>query len=206
MLLADPERKHALRLEALRRRDALSPEEIAERSRRIAERVMSLPEWRDANVVLGYYSFKSEVRTPELLQAALAEGKHLVLPRVNTERHELDLFYVPALNAPYIAPGTWNIPEPVPGRCEPASIEDVDLVLVPGVAFDLSGGRIGYGGGFYDRLLKRLRSDQVAIALAFEVQIVDRVPVAWFDQKVPIIVTEHRIIRAAPVPERPRVS
>ena len=206
MLLADPERKHALRLEALRRRDALSPEEIAERSHRIAERVMAMPEWREAEAVLGYYSFKSEVRTEELLQAALDQGKRLALPRVNTQRRELDLFYVPALGEPYLRPGTWGILEPVPQLCESAALEDIDLILVPGVAFDLSGGRIGYGGGFYDRLLKKLRPGQTAIALAFEVQIVDRVPLAWFDQKVPVIVTEERVIRAAPIASRPRVS
>ncbi len=205
MLLADPERKHALRLEALRRRDALSPEQIEELSHQIAQRVMSMPEWREAAAVLGYYSFKSEVRTEELLRAALDQGKQLALPRVNAQRRELDLFYVPTIEPPHVVPGTWNIPEPVPELCEPAAVADIDLILVPGVAFDLSGGRIGYGGGFYDRLLKRLRPDQVTVALAFEAQIVDRVPLAWFDQKVAVIVTEQRIIRAAPLALRSRV-
>ena len=184
----------------------MSEEEIEERSHRIAQRVMEMDEWREAQAVLGYYSFRSEVRTEELLRAALEEGKRLALPRVNRERRELDLYWVPELGQPCIRPGTWDIPEPVPEVCEPAKLEDIDLVMVPGVAFDVAGGRIGYGGGFYDRLLKDLGEGQVAIALAFEVQIIDRVPVAWFDQRVPIIVTEDRVIRAAPVALRPRIS
>ena len=89
-----------------------------------------------------------------------------------------------------IAPGRWNIPEPRPGFCPRAAPETVDWVLVPGVAFDAQGGRLGYGGGFYDRLLPLLRTDISRAAAAFELQMVDCVPRGKHDLAIDLIITE----------------
>ncbi len=191
-------RKSRLRAAAWRRRNRLKPADIEAKSREIARRVLLLRLWTQARVVLSYCAFNSEVRTEQLIEAALAEGKRVALPRVNRQERSLDLYYVRGLGEEWVAPGTWRIPEPLPDRCEPACVEDLDLVLVPGVAFDTVGGRIGYGGGYYDRLLHALRQDQQqkAVGLAFEDQIVEDVPLSFFDFRVPIIVTNRRVISA----------
>lgn len=193
-------RKSRLRSAAWRRRNRLKPADIEAKSREIARRVLLLRLWTEARAVLSYCAFNSEVRTEQLIEAALAEGKRLALPRVNRQQRSLDLYYVGGLGEEWIAPGTWQIPEPLPDRCEPASVQDLDLVLVPGVAFDTVGGRIGYGGGYYDRLLHALRRDQQqkAVGLAFEDQIVEDVPLSFFDFRVPIIVTNRRVISLLP--------
>ncbi len=198
-LSLEEKRKRQLRNEALRRRDALSDEQVEKLSRRIAERLFSTRMWQQARAVLSYYAFNKEVRTREIMERALAEGKKLALPRINKKRRELELFWVPSLDPPYLAPGTWKIHEPVPELCERADPHELDLLLVPGVAFDRFGGRIGYGGGYYDRLLNLLHPDRrrCVVGLAFEVQIVDGVPLSFFDFRVPVIITEQRIIRAA---------
>ena len=197
-----PEEKRKIRLRALarRRRNRLKPDEVRAKSLEITRRVLLLSLWQQAQVVLGYCSFNSEVETRFLLEDALEQGKRVVLPRVNKDQGVLDLYYVEGLDGEWVGPGTWKIPEPRPERCQPADKGDIDLILVPGVAFDTTGGRLGYGGGYYDRLLHSLREDQQrrAVGLAFEDQIVEDVPLSFFDFRVPIIVTNRRVISIYP--------
>ncbi|MCX7598019.1 MAG: 5-formyltetrahydrofolate cyclo-ligase [Armatimonadetes bacterium] len=188
--------KQELRRQALACRDVIPPDVRAAKSEAIAGRVMAMPQWQGAGAVLGYLSFRSEVETRSLLAAALCAGKRLALPRVNRQERRLELYWVGGLEAPWVAPGTWGIGEPVPEKCQPADPDGVDVVLVPGVAFDTHGRRIGYGGGYYDRLLSEVGHDlrENAIALAFEEQIWEEVPAGEADFRVPIIVTDQRII------------
>ncbi len=89
--------------------------------------------------------------------------------------------------------GVWGIREPDPARCAPMATDEPDLVLVPGVAFDIRGGRIGYGAAYYDRLLGRCPPGTPLVAAAFEVQIVDAVPMEPHDRRVDRIVTEQHV-------------
>ncbi|MDP8900968.1 MAG: 5-formyltetrahydrofolate cyclo-ligase [Actinomycetota bacterium] len=185
-----PEAKATLRRVVLRRRDALTEGERAHRSARIVATILDLPAYRDAGVVLAYASFGTELRTDELLRRVLADGKTLLLPRVG--RDGLGLYEVRDL-AGDLKPGTWNIREPVPDRCPLADPRGVNLALIPGVAFDRRGRRLGYGGGFYDRLLAGgLREATPRVSGAFEVQVVDEVPVDPHDAPVDLVVTEDR--------------
>ena len=93
-----------------------------------------------------------------------------------------------------LLPGVWGIREPDPARCREASIEEIDFILVPGVAFDASGGRLGYGGGFYDRLLGHARPGVPKVAGAFSLQVVAAVPVEDHDCRVTTLVTETETI------------
>jgi len=188
-------RKWEIRRRVLRARDALSPADRADKSRIIFTRVVQAWEYQQADTVLAYAHFRSEVETDRLLRAILKSGKRLVLPRVNRQRHELDL-YVVTDPARQLAPGAWGIPEPVPACCEPAPLAEIDCVIAPGVAFDPWGGRTGYGGGFYDRLLNSLSPEQarVCLGLAFEVQIVYEVPRGLFDAHVSAVATELRLV------------
>jgi 5-formyltetrahydrofolate cyclo-ligase len=184
-------RKRRLRRELLARRAAMTEEDIEDRSRIIAYRVIQSWEFQQARSLLLYAHFDHEVRTHELMAAAVSHGKRVILPRVNRERRELDLYFVEDF-ATQVAPGTWQIPEPVPELCEPASLDDVECVIAPGVGFDLSGGRLGYGGGYYDRLLNALTPAQarVAVGICFETQIVREVPRGFFDAAVSVVCTE----------------
>jgi 5-formyltetrahydrofolate cyclo-ligase len=91
-----------------------------------------------------------------------------------------------------LRPGMWGIPEPDPARAPTVAPAEVEFVLVPGVAFDPRGGRLGYGGGYYDRLLTAVATDTPRVAAAFEVQMVDEVPMAPGDQRVDRVITEVR--------------
>ena len=185
------EAKAALREEVLRRRGALPDGERASSSRRIVAAVLDLPAYERSRTVLAYASFGPELQTDGFVRRVLDDGKRLVLPRV--ERGGLALYEVsdPARD---LAPGTWGIREPVPDRCPPVNPGGVDFALVPGVAFDPAGRRLGYGGGFYDRLLGGGLSDGArTVAGAFEIQVVQEVPVDPSDVPVDLVVTEKGI-------------
>jgi 5-formyltetrahydrofolate cyclo-ligase len=191
-------RKVELRRLVLARRDGLGPVRRAELSARIFARVLDLEAFRTARTVLAYHSFGSEPVTAPLLREVLRRGQVLGLPRVNRQARALDLYRVRDPDRDLVA-GVWGIREPDPARCPPLAVEAPDFVLVPGVAFDARGGRIGYGAGYYDRLLGRCSAGAALVAAAFEVQLVDEVPWEPHDRRVDRVVTERCIH-----PEEPR--
>jgi 5-formyltetrahydrofolate cyclo-ligase len=181
-------RKRALRRAAIERRDLLSAGERSAKSERIVDRVLGLPEVGAARTVMAFWSFGSEVQTAALIQRLHEAGKRVVLPRI-VEGEIAAVTYAPG---DPVAATSFGAMEPVGAELVPA--EDVDVVIVPGVAFDRRGGRVGYGGGFYDRLLSRAPSAP-AVAVAFDVQLVDGVPQGRNDSRVDVIVTEDEVIR-----------
>jgi 5-formyltetrahydrofolate cyclo-ligase len=188
------EAKMALRRQVLARRDALDPAVRAAAAQTITRGLIALPTYGAARVVLLTAAFGSEWDTRPLAAAALAAGKVVAMPRVNAATRMLELHRVtdPAAD---VAPGYRGIPEPLP-HCPGVAVAAVDWVLVPGVAFDAKGGRLGYGGGFYDRLLPLLAPGTARVAGAYDMQLVDRVPAAPHDLAVEVIVTETRTIAA----------
>ncbi len=139
--------------------------------------------------------FGSEWDTRALVAAALALSKTVALPRVNPATRVLDIFTIAHIEND-AAPGYRGIPEPG-AHCAMLDVATIDWVLVPGVAFDAAGGRMGYGGGYYDRLLPLLRKDTHRIAGAFELQLVGRVPAASHDIPIDAIVTEKQTLSIA---------
>lgn len=181
--------KAVLRSQILARRDATDVETRGQYSSTITAKLLALPAYRAAGVVAAYASFGSEFDTSQFLTAALTEGKQLVLPRINRALRALELRQVIDLNGDLMA-GVWGIPEPAP-RCTMVDPKKMDFMLVPGVAFSPSGARLGYGGGFYDRLLASLDSQTVRIAAAFQLQMVAQLPEAPHDQRVHAVITEQ---------------
>ncbi len=186
--------KTRLRAEVLARRDALA--DRTTRSRAIAEGVRRLPEYGGARTIALFVGVRSEVETLPLLEAALADGKRVAVPWVAGA--DLRLF---ALETPAeLAPAPFGLLEPPAVIREDATRNvapsDIDLFLVPGVAFDRQGGRLGHGRGFYDRLLAASRPGTPFIALAFECQLVEGVPMTASDVPVHAIVTEAGVYRA----------
>jgi 5-formyltetrahydrofolate cyclo-ligase len=144
-------------------------------------------------VVLGYMAFDHEVLTDGLMQQTMASGKQLVLPMVLGDRQEMALYVIEDLGCD-VAPGYRGILEPQPQRTRAVAPETLELALIPGVAFDLRGGRLGFGTGFYDRLLSRLPQGIPTVGLAFDFQVIPRLPCQPHDMLLEAIVTEHRII------------
>jgi len=182
------EAKRALRRRMLAARDATSPEFRAEASAAIGTALASRDDFAAAVTVLLTLPFGSEWNSLPLLLVALERGKTVALPRVDTATRALELCRLTEPSRD-VLPGYRGIPEPRP-HCALIAPEAIDWVLVPGVAFDLAGRRLGYGGGYYDRLLPRLRSGVPGIAGAYEMQRVDRVPAAPHDVLVSALVTE----------------
>ncbi len=180
--------KAALRQAILARRDAADVASRSRDSQTITQKLCALPAYRVANVVAAYTSFGSELDTSDFLARVLRDGKQLFLPRINRAQRALELRHVIDLGADLLS-GVWGIREPTE-HCPIMSVTKIEFMLVPGVAFTASGARLGYGGGFYDRLLASLDPRVVRIAAAFELQMVDHLPEEPHDQRVDQVVTE----------------
>ncbi len=185
--------KTAIRAEVLKKRDSLSPETRKKKDLLIREKILSLPEFQQAEVVFFFASFRSEVSTFKQIEDALALGKKVLLPSVDKQDRELRLYNIKELSE--VSPGYMGIPEPNVSEDRERDINDAQLVVMPGAAFDLSGNRLGYGGGYYDKLLPHLRRKIPLIALAYEEQLADSLPLEPHDIRVNVIVTDRRVIR-----------
>lgn len=186
------QRKAVLRTAVIAERDGLPIPVRKENSRAIVGTINGLPAFRTAQSVLLTASFGSEVETGELITQTLAGGKILLLPLVNKESRMLELYEVADPDS-QLARGTYGISEPRPERCRRASYAEVEWVLVPGVVYADDGFRIGYGGGFYDRLLPLLPAAAPRVSAAFQIQRRSEVPHGVHDQKVEIVVTESGV-------------
>lgn len=182
--------KDLLRREFLARRDALSPEERARLSRQITSHLLSWPHFVRARRLLLYASFRSEVETYPLITWALEEGKEVYLPKTYLKPKELRLFRLYSLEE--LRPGAFGIPEP-PEENPEISPEELELVVVPGVAFDRRGGRLGYGGGFYDRLFTQAKEAR-RVGLCFSCQLAERLPLEAHDVLMHVLVTEEGLL------------
>jgi 5-formyltetrahydrofolate cyclo-ligase len=180
--------KIEIRKQVLAARDAMPPDERKAASREIEERLFFLPEFTSARIIMFFASFRSEVDTLPMIRRALISGKRVVLPKVKGK--DLGLFEIRDF-VKDVTPGAWGIPEPRELRS--VKLDEIDLILVPGAAFDERGNRIGYGAGFYDKLLITFK--KMTVALAFEAQIVPQVPADLHDVPVKKIVTEKRVIK-----------
>lgn len=181
--------KRALRRTVLAERDAIPGDDRSALSEAIADRFLELPETSGAETVLAFWSFGSEVETAPLITRLRSEGKTVALPRIEGA----DVVPVVAAPGAPMNETSFGAMEPAEGRA--LDVAELDLVVVPGVAFDRSCDRVGYGGGYYDRLLGRRREGVAAIAIAFALQIVDRVPSGAIDRRIDGVVTEVEVIR-----------
>lgn len=179
--------------EALR---SLDPANRAEEGVALRRALLAWPAWVGARSVLGFLPLASEVDLRPLLAEALGRGVRVAVPEVTTE----GVFrpcVLRSLEASALEPGAMGIP--VPRVREAMPVESIDLVLVPGLAFDPQGRRLGRGGGFYDRFLPQLRREAFTVGVCFGVQRVPEVPVAAHDARVEWLVTASGVVAAQPV-------
>ncbi|MFQ6133393.1 MAG: 5-formyltetrahydrofolate cyclo-ligase [Armatimonadota bacterium] len=192
--------KQQLREQIMAARDRLSTEQRADKSRAIRERLLALPQFQDADTVMMFSTYGSEVQTIPLIERALSVGKRVVLPKIEAEQRRLRPFVVRDLAAD-TEPGVWGIRQPLPERCDELPLAELELIVTPGVGFDERCNRLGHGKAYYDRFLLAARTAQPdvrAVAVAFEVQVVPELPTEPHDEKVDAIHTEARVI----LPER----
>ncbi len=179
--------KAELRREMVAARESLPKEERLRAQELILKRVVERPEWERAKVVALYHPFRGEV---DLLGLFKWAGKRtLLFPRVCGKT--LRFCKVDSLKE--LTPGSFGIPEPS-DSCVECPIEEIDLLLVPGVAYSERGYRLGYGGGYYDRVLAKKGCWQMAIGVAFSCQLLPEVPVEPWDRPVDLVLSEDRAI------------
>ncbi|MBC7190490.1 5-formyltetrahydrofolate cyclo-ligase [Candidatus Aerophobetes bacterium] len=185
--------KKTIRKQILEKRRSLCPEEIEEKSREIEKNLFSLPFFKRARTVFFYLALPEEVQTYSMIKKCLKMGKRVGVPVVDLQKKEIVPVEIKN-SACKLINGPFGVKEPDPSSCFPLPLEEIELVIVPGVAFDLQGGRIGFGGGFYDRFLRKLSPEVIFVALSFSCQIVTHLPCEGHDVPVNYIVTEDGVI------------
>lgn len=182
--------KTAIRKKFLTERNMLNNEDRILKSISIKEKLLSLPGYKRAKVVMFYSTIKSEVMTNEMIESAILSGKKKIgVPKTFTKEKKIKCIEI---NEDSIfEKGEFGIPEPVEG--EVILKKDIDLIIIPAIAFDFYGNRLGYGGGYYDKFLNGTKALKVGVG--FDSQLTDKLPVEKHDVKVDVIITEKRIVR-----------
>ena len=190
------EDKKLIRKRILEIREAADAGFIHEMSLKITKKLTAMEIIKSSETVMAYMDFRNEVATMDLIKFCILHGKRVALPRI--ERGEKGQKDINAYEIHDVLsdtePGFYGIMEPVRNTENLVRPEEIDIVLVPGVAFSEDRYRIGYGAGFYDRFLKRLRADCAKVGMAFEFQVLKSIPVEEHDVPLDMIVTEKRII------------
>jgi 5-formyltetrahydrofolate cyclo-ligase len=164
------------------------------RSRLAVKNFLQLPELQRWSTLFIYVNFRSELETVELIHQCLVRGKRVAVPLVNAAENVM----VPLLikdPEKDLAPGYYGIPEPDPRKSLRVAAREIDAAVIPGSVFDVNGGRLGYGGGYYDRFLVNDAPRAKRVGFAFELQVVEGVPLEPHDQLLDILVTEDRTIK-----------
>ena len=184
-----------IRKELLGRRNDLTPSELKEKSARIVQQLLELEPIKNSKTIFVYVSFRSEVATEELIDKLIDLGKTVTVPITRVQEKRLDAIAITSRQNE-LEPGYCDIPEPkaelYPSQA--VSPQEIDTILLPGSVFDERGGRFGYGGGYYDRFVSSV-PQATRIGLAFDLQIIEKAPLAPHDEILDLVVTESRVIR-----------
>ncbi len=185
--------KKELRKKILAVRNRLAANELVFKSEEIKKKLFAREDFRLKRNIMFFLTFGKEVRTEAMVRESLAQGKKIIVPKIDKKSNTLILSWLHDYDKD-LASGVWGIPEPHAAALRPIKPEEVDLVIVPGVAFDRNGNRLGYGGGYYDRFFTRLRKEVPLVALAFDCQVVEYIPTGRFDKKIGCLITEKEEI------------
>jgi 5-formyltetrahydrofolate cyclo-ligase len=185
--------KSPLRKRVLSLRRLQSPQVIARKSDEIRRKLLGMREFSEAGTILFYLALADEVQTRKMIEYSLKLGKIVAVPLIDSQNKQI---LISELKDPEkeLESGTLGILQPKKNFYRPLKVEQLDLVIVPGVAFDKRGNRLGFGKGFYDRFLRKAPDRTKSIALAFELQLVDDIQPQSHDVAVNYIITEKGII------------
>lgn len=184
--------KKLIRERMHKQRNSLSFEEVREKSKKIKDTLFSLSYIKESNKIMTYVSFKNEVSTIDIINELLKMGKEIIVPICDTKDYTL----IPSriLSMDELSVSYFGIMEPKEPFIRPVDPKDIDVILVPGLAFDRNRNRLGHGKGFYDRFLRGVKDDAIKIALAYDFQILDSIPVEDWDIPMDLIITNKGIV------------
>jgi 5-formyltetrahydrofolate cyclo-ligase len=186
-------KKQEIRKKIEKKLNALSREDLRGKLKRIENQLFEFPNFMEAVKTLLYLNRSNEVDSRQILKRCKQAAKQIILPFFNASANGVQLYKINDLKADLKA-GPGNVFEPNPGRCKLFNINDIDIAIIPGVAFDEKGARLGDGSGHYDRFIPRLPATVRKVAVAFEEQLISSVPMESHDKYVDIIITDKRII------------
>jgi len=183
-------KKEALRKKFILKRNGMSKKEVAEYSELITDKILNLDTIKKAKTILAYFPYGNEVSTKKIIDVCLNSGKTVCLP-VCMKNDNLEAYQIKNYHEELIKNKNYKILEPDIGKCQKVDVNTLDVVLVPGVAFDKNKHRLGHGKGFYDRFLCRLSSNTVIIGVCYDWQITKNdLPIDDNDKPVNVVVTE----------------
>jgi len=188
--------KKALRTKLLAQRNALTPEYILTASTKIRELLFELPAFKHAYTIMLYISMGSEVGTEEMIRQSLLMGKRVAVPYLQQQVGKMDASEIRDMDTE-LTLGKYNTLMPKPEYYRPIDPRQLQLILVPAIAFDVHGNRMGYGGGYYDRYLKTVGPHAVLVGVNFSGQIVNHLPTNRYDIPVQMILHEQGIMQTA---------
>jgi 5-formyltetrahydrofolate cyclo-ligase len=183
--------KKDIRAAMMKRRRNLDNGSVLALSDIIQKRIVESRFFKESSVIMAYMPIQNEIRTDLLIERSIASGKTILLPRIK-DAETMEAVPIQSLGSDLIK-GYMGIMEPDPS-IPAANPQTIDLVILPGIAFDRKGYRIGFGGGYYDRFITRLRNDCILLAPAYDFQVLEHIPAEAFDQPVDMVVTEKEII------------
>lgn len=188
--------KKALRAQGLQQRNMLSDSQVEEKSRKIFSRLVALDQFNSSQVIMAYIDFRNEVATRDFIHQCLKQGKRIALPRVISEGEGKKGLWACEISdlVRDLEVGTFGVMEPKKEGLKRVDEMELDLIVVPGVAFGENKFRIGYGAGYYDGFLKNCSPKSLKVGVAFEQQMIEKVPFEEHDIALDIIITERRII------------
>ena len=187
------EKKQEFRLQMTSSLDLLSPETVAEKNRVVVDKLFEFANFLEAKIALLYLNSGWEIESRSIIHRALEMNKIIVLPLKGADRPKIALYKIDVPEKDIILdPDGRPMPDAV--RCKKVPIDCIDIAIVPGLAFDEKGGRIGSGDGYYDQLIPKLPITTRKVAIAIEEQVVPLVPMESHDKYVDIIITDSRVI------------
>jgi 5-formyltetrahydrofolate cyclo-ligase len=185
--------KDQIRKDIAKALNSVTEKQRIEKTKSIEARLFGFANFLEARIALLYIDGENEVRTKNIIKRAYDFNKIVVLPAFDPERLKMATLKVDHLDKDLVA-GPRGVAEPNPTRCKPVPLQKIDIAIIPGLAFDEKGARIGSGRGYYDRFIPDLPATTRKVALAFEEQIIPQVPTESYDKHVDIIITDKRII------------
>jgi 5-formyltetrahydrofolate cyclo-ligase len=184
--------KDSIRKQIIEHRDSIDINTKGQWDESIFNSLVKSEWYKKANTIFAFVSFKSETDTHKIINYAIQDGKTICVPRIKSKQKGIEIFKIDSFHQ--LEKGYFGILEPIES-CLAVDSKDIDLILMPGVAFDRQGGRLGYGAGFYDRFLSKINNSVDKIAVAYHFQVLDNIPMDEHDVRIDGIVTEEETIR-----------
>ncbi|TCS79569.1 5-formyltetrahydrofolate cyclo-ligase [Tepidibacillus fermentans] len=185
--------KESLRRFFTEKRNQLDPKIVRNTSAKIVQHLLHHPIYQNSNTLMVYLSFRNEVDLTLLIENAWQQRKKVIVPKTNPTNKQMVPYFIQSWNE--LEEGNYGILEPLICDKNPFPIDQIELVLVPGLAFDQEGYRLGYGGGYYDRFFDRYRKLPYLIGVAYDFQLVQHLPRDDHDYSVNEICTEKGCIK-----------